>query len=455
MIGSKLIAMIVSILAVVGIAAAGVYVYRQGHVASTPVQDEVAADQSPTPAPGPSKPQSQTKSEAVVPSFDVVRIEPSGEGVMAGRAEPGWSVSIEDQGATVAETTADAEGAWSIVLEKPLPAGDHSLSVKSISPDRARSLTSQQAVPVAVGKGQEAVAARDESGEPALPQTESAAPGKAAAPTVPPEVQAETSSEPELAAPGPTTEEAATPEPVSPSEPEEESGRPKQAPVKFKTVDYEDRGDQPGKIVLSGTGDPGARITLFIDDAPFGEVTIGGDSTWRFEKEAMLSNGEHTFRADLIDETSGVVVGRASISVRRTEPASEAKAEPAAPEQKAPAATTPDAAPAVAEAQPAPEPTPQSASPQGNSAQVAAPQVATPQVAAAETSAPAVSKPATHGKKHRPKVYTIRRGDTLWEIAERYFGGGWHYVTIFRDNRKHIANPHRIYPKQKLHIPKQ
>jgi nucleoid-associated protein YgaU len=435
MIGSKLIAMIVAILAVVGIAAGGVYVNRQSHVDSTPVQDEIAADQSPTPAPEPSTPQSQAKSEAVVPSFDVVRIEPSGEGVMAGRAEPGWSISIEDQGATVGETTADEEGAWSIVLEKPLPAGDHSLSVKSVSPDRAHSLTSQQAVPVAVGKGQEAVATRDEADEPVQPQTGSAAPGEAAAP-------------------GPTAEEAAPPEPVSPSEPEEDARR-KQPPVKFKTVDYEDQGDQSGKIVLSGTGDPGARITLFIDDAPFGEVTIGGDGTWRFEKEAMFPNGEHTFRADLIDETSGVVVGRASISVRRTEPAPEAKAEPAAPEQAAPAAATPDVAPVVTEAQPAPEPTPQAASPQGNSAQVAPPQVATPLVAAAETSALAVAKPATHGKKHRPRVYTIRRGDTLWEIAERYFGGGWHYVTIYRDNRKHITNPHRIYPQQKLHIPKQ
>jgi nucleoid-associated protein YgaU len=431
MIGSKLIAMLVAILAVVGIAAGGVYVYRQSHVASTPMQDEVAADQSPTPVPEPSKPQSQANSDAAVPSFDVVRIEPSGEGVMAGRAEPGWSVSIQDRGATVAETTADEEGAWSIVLEKPLPSGDHSLSVKSISPDRARSLTSQQAVPVAVGKGQQAVATRDEADEPTQPQTES---GEAA----------------EGAAPAPTAEEAAAPEPVSPSEPEEDARR-KQPPVKFKTVDYEDSGDQAGKITLSGTGDPGARISLFIDDAPLGEATIGGDGTWRFEKEVMFPNGEHKFRADLIDEASGVVVGRASISVRRTGPAPEAKAEPAAPEPAAPAAAMPDAAPAVAEAQPAPEPKPPS--PQGNSAPAAAPQVTAPQLA--ETGAPAVSKPVTHGKQHRPRVYTIRRGDTLWEIAERYFGGGWHYVTIYHDNRKHIANPHRIYPQQKLNIPKQ
>ncbi len=40
-----------------------------------------------------------------------------------------------------------------------------------------------------------------------------------------------------------------------------------------------------------------------------------------------------------------------------------------------------------------------------------------------------------------------------WEIAEAYYGGGWHYRAIVRDNRRKIHNPHWIYPKQKFHIP--
>ena len=97
----------------------------------------------------------------------------------------------------------------------------------------------------------------------------------------------------------------------------------------------------------------------------------------------------------------------------------------------------PDAAPV---ATPNPAPPPETASP-----------AAVPNMAAAEPSKPA---PRVHHTKHRPKVYTIRRGDTLWAVAERFFGGGWRYVTIYRDNRKTIRNPHRIYPKQKVDLPK-
>jgi nucleoid-associated protein YgaU len=47
----------------------------------------------------------------------------------------------------------------------------------------------------------------------------------------------------------------------------------------------------------------------------------------------------------------------------------------------------------------------------------------------------------------------IRRGDTLWAIAHRYYGRGIHYRTIFRANRDLIARPGRIYPGQVFDLP--
>jgi nucleoid-associated protein YgaU len=84
------------------------------------------------------------------PSFDVVRIEPNGDGVIAGRAAPGWKVGVESGGVVLAEVTADEEGAWTVVLDRPLSSGAHTLALKATSPDGSKALASSQTVPVAV-----------------------------------------------------------------------------------------------------------------------------------------------------------------------------------------------------------------------------------------------------------------------------------------------------------------
>ena len=72
---------------------------------------------------------------------------------------------------------------------------------------------------------------------------------------------------------------------------------PKQPPVVFKSVDYQDKADS-GTVSISGAGEPGARIFLYFDNQPLGEVTIGDDGTWAFEGEKRVEKGEHNFRAD-------------------------------------------------------------------------------------------------------------------------------------------------------------
>ena len=57
------------------------------------------------------------------------------------------------------------------------------------------------------------------------------------------------------------------------------------------------------------------------------------------------------------------------------------------------------------------------------------------------------------GTPEPTRVVVVGSGDTLWEIAEAYYGGGWHYRAIVRDNRHKIRNPHWIYPRQKFHMP--
>ncbi|MGB2933573.1 MAG: LysM peptidoglycan-binding domain-containing protein [Methyloceanibacter sp.] len=651
--GNRFVALLVAVLVVVGLAGAGIYLYRQQHAGPPHVEDKLAQGESPTPGPIPAEPDEPAQSKpTAVPDFDVVRIEPTGEGVIAGRAEPDWTVRVESGGATIAETTADEEGAWTIVLEQPLNAGEHSLSLRAISPDGTRALTAQQSVKVAVGEatapGQPEVAAKpdeqavaaandlesqpqpvypdenaareqakppvkigklqyrdttDDTGkislsgvgepnvqiylffdqeplgqvivgedgtwafevekkldaeehtiradtydektsvvqgrasvqlgrEPAMaqagqpsrqpepvypdgppeaeasvasPSTSLAAaepvsvarqpqpvyPAEVAEPEAPPaeppvavaaaEEPAPTRPQPQPVYPdGPPEMDASAPEPsmpvvapepydlssqpqpvvpefaaaepeaaqpemavATPAEPQPEAtppepstpavtaerpsaqplAEPKSSPVVFKSVDYQDKDGESGTVSLAGVGEPGARILLYYDEEPLGQVIIGDDGSWSFETEKKVEAGEHNFRADHVNEATGTVVGRASIGMMRLEP----------PKQEVAAAPEPAAPPA-----------PMAGSEGAPGEQVAATEEATPA---------ADGEGVPQRRRDRPNVYTVQRGDTLWDIAEEFFGGGWRYRAIVRENRRKIRDPHWIYPDQEFRLP--
>lgn len=50
-------------------------------------------------------------------------------------------------------------------------------------------------------------------------------------------------------------------------------------------------------------------------------------------------------------------------------------------------------------------------------------------------------------------TYTVKKGDTLWNIAKKTYGDGSKYTEIYKNNRDIISNPNLIYPNQKLVLP--
>jgi len=49
--------------------------------------------------------------------------------------------------------------------------------------------------------------------------------------------------------------------------------------------------------------------------------------------------------------------------------------------------------------------------------------------------------------------YEVVKGDSLWKIAEKFYGNGSKYTGIFEENREVIKDPDLIFPGQKIRVP--
>ena len=75
------------------------------------------ADTAEAPAEDTSAEDAASAAPADAPSFDVVRVEPDGAALVAGRAAPGARVEVQVDGVTVGDATADATGGFVAMLD--------------------------------------------------------------------------------------------------------------------------------------------------------------------------------------------------------------------------------------------------------------------------------------------------------------------------------------------------
>lgn len=75
-------------------------------------------------------------------------------------------------------------------------------------------------------------------------------------------------------------------------------------------------------------------------------------------------------------------------------------------------------------------------------------------LSAAPGTALAQARPATgQADTVRGTIHIVQKGDTLWELSARYLNNPKAWPSVFEANSQIIANPHRIYPGQRIWFP--
>ena len=266
--------------------------------AGEPAAPAVASGEPPAEAAKSGEPEAQIAAlppeaspPATAPRFDIVRVEPSGESVIAGRSEPGSRVILLDGDKEIARTTADESGAWAVVVARPLEPGDHQLGLRAELPDGSTQL-SESLVIVSVPEPSVAVASGE--GEP-----EQQAAGTAEEMTA-------------LAVESPRLGLAASRVLQLP----EDAGLRDQS-LLLSAVDY----DAEGFIVVSGNAEPGARVIVYLDETPLGTAVADATGRWQLAPDAPIAPGLHRLRVDQVDD-SGDVLARVATLFSRAELAS-------------------------------------------------------------------------------------------------------------------------------------
>jgi nucleoid-associated protein YgaU len=195
------------------------------------------------------------------PTFDIVRIEPTGEAVIAGRTTPGATVELLRNGELHDRVVADQSGQF-VMVPPRFPSGTHELTLRSEQID-GKQATSRQSVAVAI--------------EPESTDRPIAA----------------------LMTPGKPT--------VVMSQPP--AREPMAGAVIVESVEIE-----PGdKFHASGRAHPGGALRLYLNDNFVASVTAGADGRFAVTINEGVTPGSYRVRLDEVEPNSGVVRARVEV----------------------------------------------------------------------------------------------------------------------------------------------
>ena len=215
------------------------------------------------------------------PSFDIVRVNPQGDTVIAGRALPNSEVTVLQGDTVIGRARADKRGEWVLVLQTPIAPGTHRLRIVSRSADGTEVSSDQSVVVVVPERG------KDVAGSPTAGTTGSLAlvipkDGKRA-PVV-------------LQTPGGV-------------------GNSK---LSLDAIDY---GQAGGNLGLSGRASSGAEVRVYLDNKFIGRATADEKGIWQLNPGVEIPEGLYKMRVDRVDP-AGKVIARVALPFSRAKPVS-------------------------------------------------------------------------------------------------------------------------------------
>lgn len=392
-----------------------------------------APQAAPTPDPAPVAEATQDPADPLPPgpSFDLVRVDPTGSTLVAGEATPRSQVEVLVDGALMDSPKADYTGQF--------------VSMFTLAPsDQPRSLTVGERLDdgrLALSDARILIAP---FGAPDAP-VEMAETTPDAAPT------ADTPAEPVAEAPVEETPPPAAPkapallleqggevallQPPATAEPTDEKLA---SNVIIDTISYSPRGN----VLLAGRAAMEAFVRIYLNNEFVTTTEVAQDGTWKVELDG-IEPGVYTLRVDELSVT-GAVLSRFETPFKREDPEQLAKLDQpdAAPASDAPATPSPadavtapatDAVATAAPAAPAPPTTEDTAAP-------------------ADPDTPQRPKPAPVSRPE-VQVVTVQPGFSLWKIATDAYGEGELYVRVYEANKDQIRDPDLIYPGQVFELP--
>ena len=374
-----------------------------------------------------SEPKSETALDLVEPkklspTFDIVRVDPDGSGLIAGVANPGSKISLLMDGTPDVSTLVPDDGQFVLMFDLPKSGGPKSLSLKETNADGTTIISTETVlinptseseevnntpdVPLASGEtvvksdSEEVVTTSEVSSveeeikvvtEEIVAKSDSEeVVTTAEVSSVEEEIKVVTAevaskSDSEVLATNideNTTKKKPTivivdnkgskvvqssPLPISPKDSNTEN-------VVIDTITY----DNEGEVAISGRGSAGDFVQIYLDNKPVLLTSIGVDGSW-VTPLTNIKQGLYNLRADEVSK-SGVVLSRVETPFQREN------------------------------------------------------------VVIAAKGASAI---------------TVQPGYTLWAIAREKYGSGFQYVRVYQANQDLIKNPDLIYPGQVFKLPEE